>query len=148
MITLATRQDIPAIVEVLIEFMRETAYAEHTQEPNRAYLQRLVFNVIYAGYIWLWQEQEEIVGLLAAVKEPNVWMPNRTQLRELVWYVKPDHRGRATGGKLFVEFSKTGDALLREGKVHGVATTRMTTTADYNLERRGFRLTELMYVKD
>ena len=148
MIRLATRQDISAIVEVLIEFMRESAYAEHAQEPNRAYLQRLVFNVIYAGYIWLWTEEEEIVGLLAAVKEPNVWMPNRTQLRELVWYVKPGYRGRATGGKLFVEFSKTGDALLAEGKVHGVATTKMSTTQDYNLERRGFRLTEYMYVKD
>jgi len=38
--------------------------------------------------------------------------------------------------------------LLDNNEIQGYFTTRMTSTVDYDLERRGFRLTEKLYIKD
>jgi hypothetical protein len=62
--------------------------------------------------------------------------------------VREAYRGTTGAGRLFVEFCKTGDRLLNSGEIQGYFTTRMTTTTDYDLERRGFRLTEKLYLKD
>jgi hypothetical protein len=62
--------------------------------------------------------------------------------------VRESHRGTTGAGRLFVEFCKTGEDLLNSGEIQGYFTTRMTTTTDYDLERRGFRLTEKLYLKD
>jgi hypothetical protein len=153
MIRLATRADIPAITQVLIEFMHESAYKDYVEDPNQAYLNRLVFNVIYMGYIWLWlvkddQGQEKIAGLLAAVKEPNVWQPKSIQLRELAWYVRPQYRGLPTGGRLFVEYCRKGDELMQAGTIKSYAIMKMSNTPAVDLERRGFRLTEHVFLKE
>lgn len=148
-IRLADRADLNAIADVVIEFLEETSYSNHTaNNVNTQYIRRLVFNIIHTGYIWLWEKDSEILGLLAAVKEPNVWVPNKISLRELVWYVKPTHRGSASAGKLFVKFCQHGDSLMESGLIQGYFTTRMGTTVDYDLESRGFRLTEKLYLKD
>jgi hypothetical protein len=62
--------------------------------------------------------------------------------------VREAYRGTTGAGRLFVEFCKTGESLLNSGEIQGYFTTRMTTTTDYDLERRGFRLTEKLYLKD
>jgi hypothetical protein len=41
-----------------------------------------------------------------------------------------------------------GNTLLEQDKIDGYFTTRMTTTEDIDLERRGFRLTEKTYLKE
>lgn len=148
MIRLATRSDIPAILGLIEDFLTETAYAEHCEEINREHLKKLLFLMLHQGYVWLLVHNEVIVGCLIAVKEQNVWMPKKASLRELVWYVKEEYRKTMGAGKLFVEFCKKGDELLASGDIQGYFTTRMTTTTDYDLESRGFRLTEKLYIKD
>ena len=38
--------------------------------------------------------------------------------------------------------------MMAAGEIDGYFTTRMTSTVDYDLESRGFRLTEKLYLKD
>jgi hypothetical protein len=40
------------------------------------------------------------------------------------------------------------DKLLLDKKIDGYFTTRMSTTVDYDLEKRGFKMTEKLYLKD
>jgi hypothetical protein len=148
MIRLATRSDIPALESLLEDFLLETAYAEHCEEMNPTHLKKLLFAIIHQGYVWVLCHNEVLVGCLIAVKEQNVWIPSKVSLRELVWYVKEEYRKTMSAGKLFVEFCKKGDELLERGDIQGYFTTRMTTTTDYDLESRGFRLTEKLYLKD
>jgi len=148
-IRLADRGDLNTVADTIVEFLGNTSYDNHTAgNVNIQYIRRLVFNVLSTGYIWVWEQEGEILGLLAAIKEPNVWIPTKSSLRELIWYVKPGHRGNASAGKLFVKFCQTGEALLQSGLIQGYFTTRMGTTADYDLESRGFRLVEKLYLKD
>lgn len=148
MIRLATRSDIPALVDLLHDFLTETAYAEHCEEIDELHLKKLLFIMLTQGYIWVLTHHDIIVGCLVAIKEQNVWMPNKVSLRELVWYVKEEYRKTMGAGRLFVEFCKQGDQLLERGDIQGYFTTRMTTTTDYDLESRGFRLTEKLYLRD
>ena len=148
MIRLATRADLNLVTDLLVEFLLETSYNKHCDVIDREHIKKLVFSVLHHGYIWLYFNQEIAIGLLVAVKEQNIWMPNKTSLRELVWFVREEYRGTLGAGRLFIKFCEQGDALLDKDEIQGYFTTRMTSTTDYDLERRGFRLTEKLYLKD
>lgn len=148
MIRAATRSDLSVLTELLEEFLLSTDYAEHCEEIDHEYLKKLIFAVLHQGYIWLLCDKNIVVGCLIAVKEQNIWMPNKISLRELVWYVKEPYRKTIGAGRLFIKFCEQGDELMERGEIQGYFTTRMTSTADYDLESRGFRLTEKLYLKD
>jgi hypothetical protein len=148
MIRLATRSDLDLVTDLLVEFLQSTSYNDHTDIIHREHIKKLVFSVIHHGYIWLYYNGEVAVGLLVAAKEQNIWMPNKTSLRELVWFVREEYRGTVGAGRLFIEFCQQAERLLNNGSIQGYFTTRMTTTEDYDLESRGFRLTEKLYLKD
>ena len=149
MIRLADRSDLNRITELLCEFLTETSYTKHTEDlVDPEHIRRLVFAVLHQGYIWVYEEDNQLVGLLAAVRENNMWVPSKTSLRELVWYVKPSHRGRSSAGKLFVKYCQQAEAMLESNEIDGYFTTRMGTTADYDVEARVCRLTEKLYLKD
>lgn len=148
MIRLATRADLNLVTDLIIEFLTDTSYTKHTEVIDREHIKKLVFSVIHHGYIWLYFNDKIAVGLLVAVKEQNIWMPNKTSLRELVWYVREEYRGTIGAGRLFIEFCQQADELLNNDEIQGYFTTRMSSTQDYDLESRGFRLTEKLYLKD
>jgi len=148
MIRLADRSDLNPVSKLMCEFLADTSYSAHTVTVDPEHIRKLVFNILHLGYVWLYEVDGQLVGLLAAVKEANMWMPSKTSLRELVWYVKPEYRNSAGSGRLFVKFNQQGERMLAEGLIDGYFTTRMGTTADYDLESRGFRLVEKLYLKD
>ena len=148
MIRLATRSDLNTVTDLLVEFLSETSYNNHTEVVDREHIKKMVFTVIHHGYIWLYFNEEIAVGLLVAVKEQNMWMPNKISLRELVWFVREEYRGTLGAGRLFIKFCEQAEILLNNDEIQGYFTTRMTTTRDYDLESRGFRLTEKLYIKD
>jgi hypothetical protein len=148
MIRLATRSDLNLVTALLVEFLTETSYDKHTDVIDETHIKKLVFSVLQHGYIWIYFNGEVAVGLLVAVKEQNIWMPNKTSLRELVWFVRQEYRGTVGAGRLFIEFCQQAEKMLNRGDIQGYFTTRMTSTQDYDLESRGFRLTEKLYLKD
>lgn len=148
MIRMATRSDIPAIAELIEEFLKETSYSQHCNDVDMDYIRRLVYAIVKTNYIWLYCHDEIVVGCLIAVKEQNVWMPSKVSLREMLWYVKEQYRKSLGAGRLFIKFCEKGDELMESGEIDGYFTTRMTSTTDYDLESRGFRLTERLYLKD
>lgn len=148
MIRLATRSDLGTVADLIQEFLQTTSYSDHCLAVNKPHLQRLVYTVLQCGYIWLYYYQNVPVGLLIAVREQNIWIPEKATLRELVWYVREEYRGSAGAGRLFVNFCNKGQELMDQGQICGYFTTRMAATTDYDLERRGFRLTERLYFKD
>jgi hypothetical protein len=136
-------------IRLLQDFLKETAYSQSVEAANDIeHLGKLVFTVMNNGYIWISYVDELPVGILIAIKEKNLWAPKHSELRELVWFVKQEHRKSSIGGRLFKTFCDMGNTLLEQDKIDGYFTTRMTTTEDINLERRGFRLTEKTYLKE
>ncbi len=149
MIRLADHTDTLTVVDLLKRFLTETSYSQAEQAiQDTEHLCKIVWLVQQHGYIWLAMVNEEPVGLLMAVCEPNMWLPQARELKELVWYVVPEQRETTIGGKLFLQYCKKGDELLAKGKIQGYFTTQMTTTKNIDLERRGFKLTERTFLKE
>lgn len=148
MIRLATRSDLTVITELIVEFLQSTSYKDHTETKRPEHIKKLMYAIMNTGYIWLYFNGEVCVGLLVAAREQNIWIPEKHSLREVVWYVREEYRKTVGAGRLFIEFCKTAEQLLTDNEISGYFTTRMTTTADYDLEHRGFRLTEKLYIKD
>lgn len=149
MIKQAAHKDTMIAVGLLRKFLSETAYAQATEAAkDLEHLTKIVWTCLQFGYVWIAYNEEEPIGILMAVKEPNMWYPKANQLRELVWYVVPEHRSTTIGGKLFLSYCQKAEKLLQSGIIEGYFTTRMTTTDPINYERRGFRLTEQTYLKE
>lgn len=149
MIRLATDSDTLIVVDLLRRFLSETSYSQAEQATkDTEHLCKLTWTIKQHGYIWLAFHDEVPVGLLMAIKEPNMWLPSARELREVVWYVAPEHRSSTTGGKLFLQYCKKGDELLSSGDIQGYFTTQMTTTKNIDLERRGFKQTETTFLKE
>lgn len=141
-------EDLDQAIELLVQFIKETVYKDHDSDINRMHLGRLVHMIMHSHYAWLALVDDLPVGLLLAVREKNIWAPTLSQMRELVWYVKPEHRTGPIAGRLFLEYSRCADQLLEQGKIDGYFTTRMASTEPVNLERRGFKLVEQTYLKE
>lgn len=144
-----TIKDVSDAIELLQEFLKETAYSQSLEiVGNREHLGKMIYTTMTQGFVWLAYVENKPAGLLMAPVETNHWAPQYKQLRELVWFVKPEHRRSTIGGRLFLAYCDMGEKLLEENKIEGYFTTRMATTDEVNLERRGFRLTERTYLKE
>lgn len=148
MIRLATRSDLETIHALVLEFLTDTAYNQHTGDIDHVHIKKLCYAVIETGKVWLYEHKGVAVGLLIAILEQNLWMPTKVSLRELVWYVREEYRRTPAGGRLFIEFCRHGEELLLNKQIDGYFTTRMNSTASYDLEKRGFREVERLFLRD
>ncbi len=149
MIRLATRFDFPSICRLLEDYFKEGTYGQHIDYGfDRDRAAKILFTVTHQGYIWLYEVDNQVVGVLAAVREPNIWFPQKISMREMFWYVKPEYRHRVGAAKLFVAYERQAQELLNNNSIDGYFMTEMSTTSNLNLESRGFRLAERLYIKD
>jgi N-acetylglutamate synthase-like GNAT family acetyltransferase len=149
MIRLATTADIDCCADLVEQFLQETAYSASRQlGQNRAHICRIVWTCLQQGSIWLADKDSQTVGILIAVREPVFWQPELVCYRELLWFVRPEYRSTSLGGRLFKKYQETAEKMKKLGEIEGYFTTKMTTTSSIDLERRGFRLTEMTYLKE
>ena len=149
MIKLATHQDTYTIVDLLKRFLTETSYGQGIEaSKDLEHLCKLVWTHQQYGYIWLAYLNDQPVGVLMALRQPNMWHPKSYELREIVWYVIPEVRTTSIGGKLFLNYCKLGEELKEKGLIQGYFTTQMSSSDNVDLEHRGFRLTERTYLKE
>jgi hypothetical protein len=140
-------KDIEDTIDLLQQFLKDTAYSRYDIPMDREHLGKMCARVQQSGYIWIARKAGQPVGMLLAVIEPNMWAPEHKQMRELVFYVRPEHRGLISG-RLFLKYCDQGDLLIKQGLIDAYFTSKMSTTKDYNLVNRGFRLTEQTYIKE
>jgi hypothetical protein len=144
-----TLMDARHMIKLMQRFLTDTSYSQaEDASKDIEHLGKLAFTFINNGYVWLAFDSEEPVGILIAIKEPNLWNPKHAQLRELIWYVVPEKRNSTIGGRLFKQYCLKGDELKQQGKITAYFTSMMTSTESCDLERRGFRCTEQTYIKE
>jgi hypothetical protein len=77
----------------------------------------------------------KVVGMLAAVKSPNLLSPTNWIWQELVWWVEPEYRRLNLGGELLVGF------LEVVGETPALVTTLPHTAIERSwMESRGWEL--------
>lgn len=126
--------------EAPIEILKNPDY----QDPS--YVQKFLYSLIAGqGFILV---DKQLNGMLLAVIVPNVWCPKVLELKELAWWVKPEHRNGTLGGKLWLEFNNQGNKMLESGRVKIVTTSSMVTSPKLDYVKRGFKQLETTYYKE
>jgi hypothetical protein len=148
MIRTATKYDINSLVEMMRQYASE-APIEILKNPDYqdpSYVQKFLYSLIAGqGFILV---DKQLNGMLLAVIVPNVWCPKVLELKELAWWVKPEHRNGTLGGKLWLEFNNQGNKMLESGRVKIVTTSSMVTSPKLDYVKRGFKQLETTYYKE
>lgn len=148
-VRLADRSDFAGIIQLMQGYFLESTYGSHVDlEVDEAHASKIMFAALHAGYIWIATDELQVVGVLAVVREPNIWFPSKMSLRELFWYVAKEYRTSMAPGRLFVAYRTLAQDQLNKGNIQAYFMTEMATTPGLNLESRGFRLAERLYIKD
>jgi hypothetical protein len=99
MIRLATRYDIPRLLEIVEAYAYENPIKclgkSHNHFPK--YVEELLFSIIAGrGFIYI---DNNMRGAIIAIKQGNVWSPKVKELNELLWWVEPEYRNGTIGGR-------------------------------------------------
>ena len=139
----ATIQDFDRIMEMMIDFANSSPYeAQHNPIYDDEYVRRLLCNFMQAGMILVGEVKGEIQGMLIAGIAPDVWLPEVKTMKEIAWWVDPDHRFSTLGFRLLKEYVNCGEKMVESGIIDGFTLTNMEISPDFDLEKRGWKKIE------
>lgn len=148
MIRLATRYDIPRLLEIVEAYAYENPIKILGKEDNHdpSYVEQLLFSIIMGkGFIYI---DKELRGAIIAVKQQNIWCPKVKELHELLWWVEPEYRNSTLGGRLWKEFDRTGTEMLKRGDINLISTSVSSTGAWVDYTKRGYKAVTASFVKE
>lgn len=148
MIRKATRHDIPVLVWMMSEYAKEAPVPvlANPDNHNAAHVGELIFQLLNGrGFILI---DDDYRGMIAAIITSNVWCPRVMELRELAWWVMPEHRGKSIGGRLWVKFDEIAQDMLNSKRVDFVCTTVMANSPLIDYTKRGYKPLEATFFRD
>lgn len=148
MIRKATRHDIPTLVWMMREYAKEAPIPVLTKQDSHDsnHVGQLIFEIINGrGFVLI---DDDYRGMIAAIITPNVWCPKLLELRELAWWVMPEHRNKSLGGRLWVGFDALAQDMLDSKRVSFVCTTVMANSPLIDYTKRGYKPLEATFFRD
>ena len=148
MIRLATRYDIPRLLEIVEAYAYENPIRVLGQPHNHfpKYVEELLFSIIAGrGFIYI---DEHMRGAIIAIKNGNVWCPKVKELNELLWWVEPEHRNGTIGGRLWKAFDDRAEAMLKAGDIDFVVTSVSANGPLIDYTKRGYKAVGASFVRE
>ena len=148
MIRLATRYDIPRLLEIVEAYAFENPIKILGEKENHdpAYVEQLLFGIIMGkGFIYI---DKGLRGAIIAVKQQNVWCPKVKELHELLWWVEPEYRNGTIGGRLWKAFDERATVMLNHGDIDVVITSVSANGPLFDYTKRGYAALGASFVKE
>lgn len=148
MIRHATRHDIPALVWMMREYAKEAPVPvlANPDMHDDEHVKQLIFGILCGrGFILI---DDDHRGMIAAIVTQNVWCPKVLELKELAWWVMPEHRGNSLGGRLWVKFDELAQDMINKKRVDFVCTTVMANSPLIDYTKRGYKPLEATFFRD
>ena len=148
MIRLATRYDIPRLLEIVEAYAYEMPIKTLGRPSNHfpKYVEELLFSIIAGrGFIYI---DNNMRGALIAIKQGNVWSPKVKELNELLWWVEPEHRNGTIGGRLWKAFDERAEAMLKAGDIDFVVTSISASGPLIDYTKRGYAPLGASFVRE
>jgi len=148
MIRQATRYDIPVLVWMMREYAKEAPVGvlANPEHHDADHVGKLIFQILNGrGFILI---DDEHRGMIAAIITNNIWCPKVLELKELAWWVMPEHRGKSLGGRLWIKFDELAQNMLNSKRVDVVCTTVMANSPLIDYTKRGYRPLEATFFRD
>jgi len=142
----ANKFDLPHIITMLKHFREQTPVDIMKNCDNEEYINKLYHHIILGGGIAIIAETDKPIGMIIGVKDQNIWDPELRILRELVYWVEPEHRNTTAGYRLLKEYNKQATELVEQGKIKLYTMTKMVNSPDIDFARFGYTKTEEVWV--
>ena len=102
-------RDYEAIKSFMIDFANANPFTGLQQpQHNDTYANRVIDSIRKQGVALVAEEDDKIVGMLLAMIQGDMWLPEVKSMREIAWWVDPEHRGSSAGAKLLKEYVGCG----------------------------------------
>lgn len=148
MIRLATRYDIPRLLEIVEAYAYENPIKTlgHTQNHHPKHVEELLFGIILGkGFAYI---DDNMRGAIVALKNRNIWAPNVIELNELLWWVEPEYRNGTVGGRLWKAFDDHAELMLKNGEIDFVITSISANGPLIDYRKRGYHPVGAAFVKE
>jgi thiol-disulfide isomerase/thioredoxin len=148
MIRLATRYDIPRLLEIVEAYAFENPITVLGNQANHdpKYVESLLFGIIMGrGFVYI---DNHMRGAIIGIKNQNIWCPKVRELNELLWWVEPEYRNGTIGGRLWKAFDQQADQMLSGGDVHCVITSVSASGPLIDYTKRGYKAVGASFVKE
>lgn len=148
MIRLATRYDIPRLLEIVEAYAFENTIKKLGDSRNHfpRYVEELLFSIIKGhGFIYI---DADMRGAIIAYKNSNIWSPKVKELNELLWWVEPEHRNGTVGGRLWKAFDTHAQKMLKAGEIDYICTSIAATGPLIDFSKRGYKPLGASFVKE
>lgn len=143
----ATVEDRPELVELLVQFSSETPVAFlQNPEINETRMMRQIDAIQRNGIVLVAEHQDQLVGMIMGIIVEDLWLPQKKYIREVAWYVVPQHRGSSAGLRLLKQFTNECELAISHGLVCAAQLTTLTTSPNLNLQKRGWQPVETNWI--
>jgi len=135
MIRPATKYDKDQIIQMMLQFKNESQIQAYKNINNLLYWNKLLDNILAGqGIIFI----EDNVGLIMGIITPSIWCDKTLCLHELAWYVKPEHRYKSVGYKLFKKYTERAKELKSLGRIQMFTMAKLHNSPNIDYSRFGF----------
>lgn len=149
MIRPAKISDLDQALEMLKAFASASLLDYHswTDQDLAGARQRLT-NLILYHYFMVAEKDGKLIGMIGAMREQDPWISSRKRMRELFWWVEPEHRRSRLSAELFIRWQLDCEKFIQDKLVDQVSLSTQPGSSDIDLTHRGWRCVEKHWIKE
>jgi GNAT superfamily N-acetyltransferase len=139
MIRIANKFDVPQILDMLRNYRDSGKIYGVKDITDEATPIRILTHILAGGGLaYVDQKDNELIGMLLAVKTPYLWDHSKFVMNEIVYWVEPEHRGSTTGYRLLSKYIEHCDNLVEDNIIVNYTMSQMEGQ-QLNYSRFGLR---------
>jgi len=139
MIREATKFDTDIIIDMLRNYRTATPWERLAHCNNETYIKTMLAHIFAGmGVVFIAEREGQAVGMLIAIRNPNIWDPDLIVVNELCYWVEPEWRGGSSGYRLLAAYKKYCDRLKEQGLIEAYTISKMVNSPDLDYGHWGF----------
>ena len=144
----ATKFDLPKVIDLVSDFYNAVELdLKNYGELDLEYVNKLYHHIVIGGGVAIVAEHgEKLVGIILAVKNPNIFYPDKIVLNEMLIYVDPVHRKSSACYKMLLKYKELGDKMIKNEEITTFTVTKTEHLDEIKFENLGYRKTEEVWV--
>jgi hypothetical protein len=142
----ANKFDLPYIINMLRHFRDNSPVDKIKECNNEVYISTLFHSILVGRGIAYVAEYDQPFGMIIGYIDQNIWDPEIKVLKELVYWVEPNHRQTTAGYRLLKAYNDRAKELISENRIQLYTMTKMVNSPDLDFSRFGYTKTEEVWV--
>jgi len=142
----ANKFDLPYIINMLRHFRDNSPVDKIKECNNEVYITTLYTHILAGRGVAIVAEYDQPFGMIIGYIDHNVWDPDIRVLKELCYWVEPDHRNTTAGYRLLKAYNDKAKELISENRIQLYTMTKMVNSPDFDFSRFGYTKTEEVWV--